>query len=135
MATCMCKDFDPNGNRSFLHINVAPRFRIFSCKVGKPWKWSYDTLHNMVLFGSQVFSMLLKEKLTSFLCHIWPKGGVQIFMWWLNMAHPNNVKHYTTSSSSVIVFAFGRSELRTMNTPPWMDGARIWHFFPLGSCF
>jgi len=58
MATCMCKDFDPNGNRSFLHINVAPRFRIFSCKVGKPWKWPYDTLHNMVLFGSRVLYVI-----------------------------------------------------------------------------
>jgi hypothetical protein len=82
-----------------------------------------------------VFSMLLKKKITSFLCHKWPKGEVKMFMWWLNMAHPNNVKQYTTSSSSVIMFALGQSELRPMNTPPWMDGSRIWHFFPLGSCF
>jgi hypothetical protein len=46
-----------------------------------------------------------------------------------------NAKHNTTSSSSVIMFALGQSELRPINTPPWMDGARIWHFFPLVSCF
>jgi hypothetical protein len=93
------------------------------------------TPYTTSFYLARVFSMLLKKQLTSFLCHIWPKSGVKIFMWWLNMAHPNHVKHNTTSSSSVIMFALGQGELRPINTPPWMDGARIWHFFPLGSCF